>query len=576
VKRKVDNSAEDDAPRVPLIDRIRPFVLIFLIILPFALVQAFLSYMYTYRVPVPAGTTVIDASMIETHSWLGKYLDGLAWTGKYPLIKEYLYYRRFVIPNGVTEIMDHTFARNLMHDVQIPRSVKTIGGYAFENCANLHEITIPNGVEIVGRNAFSGAGLTRISFPDSVKEIGFSAFQDCPELREVVLPGSLTEILVRTFSGCKELTDVRIPDSVTEIGDYAFAYCKSLREITIPEHWKFILNHAFCGSGLTRIRIPEGGYDDDPNGSRPRLFDCIFSDCADLREVEIAARVSIPRQTFINCTNLEKVSIPNCRGRIETGAFTACASLKEIDIPDSVVNIGVYAFARCSGLEKVTLGSGLKEIAGHSFSECASLKRIVIPSGVTRILDEVFSGCVSLEEIDLPAGITMIGDHAFAGCANLSGIRIPGSVTCFGAGAFRGCRKLPPVALGRRVEKIYGGAFAGTGCSLTFPSDHPAYRYEDGILYDRSGRELIFCVAAPESGECVVPDGVETVAEYAFSGCTGLKKIVFPDSLKSIGDYAFSGCPDLTDAVFPSSDVSVPWTAFWETRVPHDRIPKKE
>ena len=32
MKRKVDNSTEDDAPRVPLIERVRPFVLIFLLL----------------------------------------------------------------------------------------------------------------------------------------------------------------------------------------------------------------------------------------------------------------------------------------------------------------------------------------------------------------------------------------------------------------------------------------------------------------------------------------------------------------------------------------------------------------
>ena len=93
MKNKADNqagkaAAKDDAPRVTLIDRIRPFILVFLlVILPIALFHAFMDYMDVCRIPVPAGTKVVDQSMVRTHSRLGEYLDGLAWTGKHSWVR---------------------------------------------------------------------------------------------------------------------------------------------------------------------------------------------------------------------------------------------------------------------------------------------------------------------------------------------------------------------------------------------------------------------------------------------------------------------------------------------------------
>ena len=64
MKRKVDNSTEDDAPRDSLIDRIRPFVLVLLlVVLPIALFYGFRDYMYVCL--IPAGTKVVDSTMVQ-------------------------------------------------------------------------------------------------------------------------------------------------------------------------------------------------------------------------------------------------------------------------------------------------------------------------------------------------------------------------------------------------------------------------------------------------------------------------------------------------------------------------------
>lgn len=50
---------------------------------------------------------------------------------------------------------------------------------------------------------------------------------------------------------------------------------------------------------------------------------------------------------------------------------------------------------------------------------------------------------------------------------------------------------------------------------------------------------------------------VNKIADYAFSGCTGLTSITIPNSLTSIGGYAFRGCSGLSSFTIPNSVTSI-------------------
>ena len=146
--------AKDDEPRESLASRLKPFILVFLLLfLPVALFHAFTDYMYVCRIHLPAGTKVVDASVLPERSPLGQFICDSALIRKWhwDWITPYLGYRHYIIPEGTEEIGLGAFNGigicNNLRSVRIPGSVKTIGDGAFASCGKLTDIIIPGSVE---------------------------------------------------------------------------------------------------------------------------------------------------------------------------------------------------------------------------------------------------------------------------------------------------------------------------------------------------------------------------------------------------------------------------------------------
>lgn len=60
----------------------------------------------------------------------------------------------------------------------------------------------------------------------------------------------------------------------------------------------------------------------------------------------------------------------------------------------------------------------------------------------------------------------------------------------------------------------------------------------------------------------VVPDGVHTIGENAFKGCTSLETVMLPETVTVISDNAFKGCRRLMEINLPSSLTTVGSYAF--------------
>ena len=62
-------------------------------------------------------------------------------------------------------------------------------------------------------------------------------------------------------------------------------------------------------------------------------------------------------------------------------------------------------------------------------------------------------------------------------------------------------------------------------------------------------------VVGVENGEtatyAIIPDGIQKIDNFVFSGCSKLKQVTLPSSLQEIGNYAFSGCTSLENVTIP-------------------------
>lgn len=135
------------------------------------------------------------------------------------------------------------------------------------------------------------------------------------------------------------------------------------------------------------------------------------------------------------------------------------AAIKEVYIGDFIKKIGTYAFKECSNLEKVVLPEKLKVISEGMFQWCISLKKLEIPKSVTKIDSDAFDKCEKLEEVILPDGVKHISYNTFNECSMLANIEIPNSVTTIGDAAFWNCTALTNVIIPGNVQRVNWGTF---------------------------------------------------------------------------------------------------------------------
>ena len=64
----------------------------------------------------------------------------------------------------------------------------------------------------------------------------------------------------------------------------------------------------------------------------------------------------------------------------------------------------------------------------------------------------------------------------------------------------------------------------------------------------------------------VIPEGVTSIGNYAFYGCSKLKSVSLPSTLKSIGDEAFDGCTWLENISIPDGVTRIAKKAFYQCR----------
>ena len=248
---------------------------------------------------------------------------------------------------------------------------------------------------------------------------------------------------------------------------------------------------------------------------------------------------SIGERAFEGCRSLASIELPAGLKSLGWGEFYGCSSLVNITIPDSVTSIGNWAFFDCSSLVSITIPDGVTSLGERAFEGCSSLANIKLPAGLTSIGDNAFEDCSSLASITIPDGVTSIGAVAFEDCSSLVNIELPAGLTSIGNWAFYGCSRLMSIELPAGLTSIGISAFAGTPWLAT----QGKFAIVNGILIKYRGG----------AGKVVIPDGVTSIGNGAFFGCSSLVNITIPDSVTSIGSGAFDSCRGLSHVSIPAA-----------------------
>lgn len=233
----------------------------------------------------------------------------------------------------------------------------------------------------------------------------------------------------------------------------------------------------------------------------------------------------------------ENVTIPETlAGRtvvgIEDSAFEGKKSLLSVSIPDSVEWIGESAFAHCENLTSVSLPEQLKTIPAEMFYFDKSLTEIRLPEGLACIERSAFGFCTSLREIQLNSGLKTICASAFENCTGLSSVHIPAGVTEIGDSVFSECSNLSEIQV---------------------DGENTCYMSEDGILFTKDKKALMYYPPQKPNGEYAIPVGVTEIKMGCFQECNYLEKVIIPEGVTLIGIGAFRGCKNLSQVTLPKS-----------------------
>ena len=336
------------------------------------------------------------------------------------------------IKSALTTLKSTSSTTKVTLDLSGVTGIDTIPSEAFKNCSNLESIVLPECVTSIGGSAFNGcSNLESVVLPDSITSIGGQSFYLCSKLSSITLPQNLETIGGSAFLGCA-FTEIEIPSSVTSIGSTAFAQCK-FTSVTIPASVTTIDYGVFsqCNS-LASLTVEAGNsnYVAEDNVLYTKNRNKIVAVAAEKTgDFTVPGSVTAIESHAFSGSKLSSITIPENVETIGSDAFMRCNNITSIEIPSSLTVLNSYLFEECKSLASVSFPDTLTELKGSIFQNCYGLTSIEIPASVTSIGYAAFNGCIHLKTVILnhsDATLT-VAESAFKDCNELSTVYYMGT-----------------------------------------------------------------------------------------------------------------------------------------------------
>lgn len=201
-------------------------------------------------------------------------------------------------------------------------------------------------------------------------------------------------------------------------------------------------------------------------------------------------------------------------------------------------------------IPKTIGGITVKGIGDNAFAGSIKVHTIIIPDTVERFGTQAFALCNSLStmavyrEEELAGTNTVTLDNFQKGIVTL-----PSSLTAMGDGTFLSCKAIGKFAVAETNPYFKTGNW------------NPEETDQGEMLLSKDGKTLYrFAAGFHYTGQSLypLPEGIETIGNYALEAVGLNGGFTIPVSVKTIGSYAFYACGNLNSVTFTEpSAVSV-------------------
>lgn len=363
------------------------------------------------------------------------------------------------------------------------------------------------------------------------------------------------ETVFRLNKNIVKFNELQYFTGLTEIADNAFDYCENLTSVTLPESVKVIGMGAFSNcSALTGINLPDGLTD-------------------------------IGERGFLGCKSLGNVVFPASLKTIGQSSFYGCA-FTSLEIPAGLTDIGRLAFNSIPGLTSIVVDpanpvydsrSGCNALIETETNDlirgCAATE---IPNTVTALREYAFCGVAGATSVDIPASVKSLGGYAFGEMPDLTSAYIPATVDTIGLSLFRVCSKLTSIVVDPANPKYD----SREGCNavietatnkLMAPCRTTVFPSTVTAIGQEAYSDNDFIV-----GDFVIPEGITSIGQVAFTGVKGLMSMTLPSTLQELGIFAIAFNPALNSltclAVEPPTALYAQWLDPFQQNGPDFKI----
>ncbi len=370
---------------------------------------------------------------------------------------------------------------------------------------SITKVVVGERVSSIGEAAFKGCeSLISVDFEKNavLKETGNSVFEGCTNLKKV----NLENLTALEYIGTKDADACRL------------FYNSGLESVIIPASVKEIGDAAFSNSKLKKVEFKENkvltklGKKDGE----------IFANCTELTDIDLTKIVS------------DSFSFGTGTGGYYPG-FYGCTSLESITVPGNISGNLSRVFYDCKSLKNITFETNTNNI-----------------TGITEIIHDT-----KVEVLDLtPLNITDINGTIMRDCKSVSTLKLPDTIkNVTESDTVVNCPNLKEIIWEKNTN---GPAFSGSG---NFSGNPALEDFGFDSLPDLTQITNNMFKGDVSLERAVIGDKVTSIGSGAFSGCTGLKEVVYKaSSLGSVSANAFenAGSFDLKltaadDGEFPSS-----------------------